>query len=218
MKHRFFALFLAFSLVGFGSTSNAFAAATPAVQFGKRTVTVSGVSPGTDVVVFGVIKIPLLSYSRLQRFQAVVSAAKDGSASAQTDFDIPVTSVWVVADLRTGQVTLATPRPRGVATVPIGHSVIRGNADHFSFDRSFLDLIYVHAGEGAWIWHAVDGGAGDEDGPNGMTTIDIAKAIHIAGQSSPKVFSPGGTLVAIDFEDLVVMTTDVQALLPSAQL
>lgn len=215
MKRQLSVLLFAFSIAGIARHASAASGVT--VQFGKRTVTASGLSPGSDVVVFGVIKIPLLSYSRLQRFQTIVTAGKDGAAAAETDFDIPITSVWVIADVRTGQVTIATPRPRGVATVPIGRSLIHGNAGHFSFDRSFLDLIYVHAGEGAWIWHAVDGGGGDEDGPNGITTIDIAKSTHLAGQTSPKVFSPGGTLVAVDFEDLVVMTTDVKALLPDAR-
>ena len=98
----------------------------------------------------------------------------------------------------------------------IGRSAIRGNSDQFSFDRSFLDLLYVHPGEGAWVWHAVDGAQGDEDGPNGVTTIDISKGAHLLGAAPPKVFSPGGTLVAVDFEDLAVLTTDVQALLPGS--
>lgn len=203
-------------LVGVSGTLGA-APPPVTIRFATRTVSMSGASPGAQLLFLGDAKIPLYNYSRLKQWQFVVTAAADGTASIQTDTDIPITAVWVVADLRTGQVTIATPRPRGVATVPIGRSVIRGNADHFSFDRSFLDLLYVHAGEGAWIWHAVDGGINDEDGPNGMTTIDIAKAVHIAGEASPKVFSPGGTLVAIDFEDLVVMTTDAQALLPGAQ-
>jgi len=207
------------SLLSFTSilTAATISAAPVAVQFGKRTVTASGLSPGAQVLVFGVVKIPLTYYSRLQRSESVVAATRDGIATVQTDFDIPVTSVWVVADLRTGQVTTATSRSRGVRTVAIGRSAIRGNSDQFSFDRSFLDLLYVHPGEGAWAWHAVDGGQGDEDGPNGVTTIDVSTGIHVLGAAPPKVFSPGGMLVAIDFEDLAVLTTDVQALLPGAQ-
>jgi hypothetical protein len=100
-----------------------------------------------------------------------------------------------------------------VQTVDIGQSALRSSADRFTFDRSFLDLLYVHAGEGAWLWHAADGNAGDEDGPNGLTTIDVAKAMRIAGTAPLKVFSPGGTLVAIDFIELKVLTTHVQTLL-----
>ena len=191
------------------------ATAAPAtVQFSKRSISVAGISPGSDRLIFGVVKILLTYYSRLQRFQSVITAGQDGTAKIQTDFDIPITSVWVVADLRTGNVVLSTPRTRGVSTASIGRSTIPGHAYHFSFGRSFMDLVYVHAGEGAWVWHAVDGGPGDEDGPNGITTIDISKGVHVTGAAQPKVFSPGGTLVAIDFEDLVVMTTDAQALLP----
>ena len=206
---------LLLSVIAYTATP-AIAAPEANVRFGTRTVTASAFSPGAQILFFGVAKIPLTYYSRLQRFQFVTSASSDGTATAQTDFDIPVTSVWVVADLRTGQVSIASPRPRGVATVPVGRSAIRGNSDQFSFDRSFLDLLYVHAGEGAWVWHAADGGDGDRDGPNGMTTVDASRATRVAGAAVPSVFSPGGTLVAIDSEDLVVLTSDVQALLPGA--
>ncbi len=188
-----------------------------AVRFENRTITVSGLSPGTEVVIFGVLKIPMTYHSRLQRSTTVVTAGNDGVATAKADIDIPITSVWAIADLRTGKVTTATPSPRGVRTVGIGRSTIHGNADQFSFDRSFLDLLYVHAGEGAWIWHAADGGKGDEDGANGLTTVSVKNAIHISGAAPPKVFSPGGTLIAIDFIDLVVLTSDPQALSPGGQ-
>ncbi len=183
------------------------------VHFDGRTVTASGFSPGTEVLFLGDAKIPLTYYSRLKQWQFVVTASRYGTASVQTEIDIPINAVWVIADLRTGEITLATPRPLGVQTVDIGRSALRTAADRFTFDRSFLDLLYVHAGEGAWLWHATDGGVGDQDGPNGLTTIDVAKAVRIAGLAPLKVFSPGGTLVAIDFIEMKVLTTHVQTLL-----
>jgi hypothetical protein len=198
--------------------SSIVAAPAISVHFDTRAVTASGFSPGSQVLFFGVAKIPMTYYSRLWRWQFVVTAeGRDGVAVVQTELDIPVSCVWVIADLRTGQVTLATPRDRGVGTVEVGRSGIHATASRFTFDRSFLDLLYVHAGEGAWIWHAIDGGNGDEDGPNGQTTVDIGKAIRVAGQGAPQGFSRGGTLIAVDSIDLSVLSSDVDTLLVGGQ-
>ena len=187
---------------------------TATVHFESRMVTAAGFTPGSQVIFFGVAKIPLYYSSRLWRGQFVATAdGPDGTATVQTDFDIPATSVWVIADLRTGKVTaIATPSAYGVRTVPIGRSRIHSVDGRFSFDRSFLDLLYVHAGEGAWVWHAIDGGIDDGDGPNGLTTIDVGRAVRVVGDAPPKIFSPGGTLVAIDSTDLSVLTADVDVL------
>ena len=204
---------LIFSLL----SGSGLSAAPPAVSvhFTPRTVVASGFSPGAQVLFFGVGKIPLTYYSRFRTWQFVATAeGGEGTATMQSEIDIPMTSVWAIADLRTGQVRLATPRTVRVRTVAIGRSAIRGASDTFSFDRSYLDLLYVRPGEGAWIWHASDGSPGDRDGANGLTTINIASGVRVTGASIPKVFAPGGTLVAIDSFDLTVLSVDARELLP----
>ena len=189
------------------------AAPTITIKFAPRAVTASGVSPGAQILFFAAVKIPMPYYWRLRRWQFVsTDDDHDGVVTIQTQTDIPKSSVWVVADLRNGQLVTTTPDSQGLRTVEIGRTAMRSTGDRFSFDRSYLDLVYVHAGEGAWIWHAVDGGAGDEDGPNGLATIDIGKASRAAGTGLPTVFSPSGTLVAIDFLNLQALTVDVQTL------
>ena len=189
-------------------------AATATVAFAGKKVTVSGLRPGAQVVFFGVAKIPRRYDFRITRWQQIATDDDhDGVITFEADVVIPVSSVWAVVDLQTGQATLAAPEDFGVRRIPLGRSAIPKTADQLTFDSSYLDLLYVHAGLGVWTWHGTDGGNNDEDGANGKTTIDIRKAVHIAGAAPLSVFSPGGTLIAIDYINLTVLEVDTATLL-----
>lgn len=200
------------------STTPTSVSPNPTVRFNDRTVTVSGVRPGADVLFFSVAKIPRRYDFRIVRWQKIVTDEDhDGTVSFQAETTIPITSVWAIADVLTGQVTLATPDPLGVNQIPIGRSALRKTGDGFIFDHSYLDLLYVHPGKGVWAWHIVDGGADDTDGANGSSSIDVRKGVSIVNTSLPTEFAPGGTLVAIDFLTLQVMTVDPANLIVRGQ-
>jgi len=200
--------------------SQAIAAGNQAISIalGARSVTATGLSPGTTAVLFAVGQqpIPDAYMNRVQRWAVVADADRSGKVVFELSDDVPTIAIWVVADTRNGEIGISTGDRFGIRPVPILRNTLRrstasGDIDRFSFDRSYLALLYVHPGKGAWTWSAMDGGAGDTDGSNGSSTIDFAKARPLIAKSNAPQIVPGGLLVAIDYMNMEVAVIRVDA-------
>ncbi len=196
------------------TAATVFAAAPgPVITFGERTVTATGVRPGAQILFFAVVRIPREYDFRITRWQALVTDDRhDGTVSYNTPEAIPRSSVWVIVDTSTGETVVANPQG-SVRAIPRGRSVAKPDGTLFTFDHVYLDLLYIHAGKGVWMWHLADGAAGDRDGPNGYATADITNGDQIAGSSQGAKIVPGGTVIAIDYMTLDVLTIDAASLL-----
>jgi len=191
----------------------------------KRSITVSGLSPGSTAVFFGVgqVSIPHAYMNRVQRWAVTVEdTGHKGTATLDLGEDIPAASVWAVVDLRNAHyATISGPGIRA-RELALDNPLRKGKSlsvDRFAFDHGYLDLLYVHPGLGCWTWSAIGGSTPDNGGPNNSTVVSLAdgKPVGQSG-SKPDAFVPGGILVAVDFVRIEIAVVHVdQQLIGSAR-
>jgi hypothetical protein len=177
-------------------------------------ITVTGVTPGAQVLFFGAGFEPQGFHAVLHRWSKVVSDTQHGSVSYV--FDAPVTwnSLWIVADLRTGSyAVISTPGFPTIKSELTRRSLKRdatGAVSQLHFSRPAADFLYIAPGGGAWSLLARDGDENDADGsPDGETTLDLLRADPVEGTDRIKQFTPGGTLFVIDPTRLDVLELKV---------
>jgi len=184
---------------------NAAAAPDLTVTIGQHSITASGLVPGGSAVFFGIAQVPIphAYMSRIQRWAVIVDiAGHDGTATFDLHENVPRTSVWAVVDLRNAHYgTVSGPGVR-LREIALDNPLRKGQAlavNTFSFDHSYLDLLYVHPGLGAWTWSALAGVNSDRDDKYGSTVVTLPEA-HPLGSFGlqPSSFVPGGIFVAVD--------------------
>jgi hypothetical protein len=189
------------------------AAAPPEVRFAVSEVSVTGATPGGRVVVWWLAQ-GVSGYTRWQSRQGevVVDADGDGAVTVAPPRGVPEQSLWVVVDLASGEVALASPLagplrevepPPGVA----GGLVGRGELEE---ERRRLEVLVVRPGvdeeAGAWSGGLDDGGPGDGDGTrDGRARARLAGLVPVAadGAAAPSAFRAGDVVVAGSAEELV---------------
>jgi hypothetical protein len=189
------------------------------VTFGPASVTASGVTPGADVVFFTVAIAPAGISGQLLRDVKVVSdTAKTGTVTLNVTDPMPPNGIWAVVDATNGAFAIA--RPTGWA-VQYGRRAPRqfryngSDAVAFSNGGMYLDLLYVHPGEGVWEWTESDGSATDRDGvTDGFVTVSVDDAKPVGSTAGkPKALRPGGVLIAIDRIRMQVLVERLDATL-----
>lgn len=189
----------------------------PIVSFGRQEVSASRITPNADAVLFGVARVAIRggAMTKIVRWHRIVATDRAGLATFDLGMDVPLFSVWAVVDARSGQFTIAALPGYAVREIPVSSiSLLRGaSVDRFLFDRSYLDLLYVHPGKGAWYWSEMSGTSTDKSAVRGKTAVSAEQAISMAGGGDkPKDFSPGGVLIAVDFMHLEVTSARVENL------
>ena len=174
---------------------------------GAHTVSASGLSPGGTAVFFAVLRepIPGAYMDRVSRLaKVVVDDDRDGIVTFDLGRPIPSVSIWAAVEPQNGHYGIATGPRLDITMVPIAPDALRkgagGAIDRIAFGHASLDLLYVHPGQGAWTWSAMDGDpATDADGANGTTVVSLSKARPVGGGAVGITdLALGGTLVAID--------------------
>jgi hypothetical protein len=201
-KLLLFSVTCAIAASTYGQTA-ASAARTLSVRFGGHEVTVSGLTPGGGAILFGVGLQPTGQYTLTYRWSgSAEDTDNDGAVVMDTGREIPGPTIWCAADARTADFVVVTPggRPFTATTLRPDAFRRRGNdVTQFAFDHPSLDLLYLEPGRGAWSCTESDGSVTDDDGPNGVTTLSIARCQPIGGGAGKaQAFHPGGVLVAID--------------------
>lgn len=167
-----------FTLVAFSSTR---LTAQPGMTMSLdgESLSVTGVTPGASVALFGLAHKTEDFHTRLERVLEVVDDAdSDGAVQIiQSSLTIP-TSVWVAVDLSAGAFVsmagvpefdpapIATPQAQlnSTGTQAIGLRLL---------DRSAVEALWIRPGVGYWEVSAADGGAGEAIGdPDGV--LDLA--------------------------------------------
>jgi hypothetical protein len=184
---------------------------TLSITLTKRTITASGLAPGSAAVFFGVAQVPIphAYMTQVLRWAVTVEdSGRNGSVTLDLQQDVPRVSVWAVVDLRTGHYRTFSGPGVGLREASLANPLRRNTSqvvDRFAFDHRFLDLLYVHPGLGAWTWSAVGGTSTSEAGPNGSTVVSLSAAKPLVqGAQAPPSFLAGGILVAIDFTRLEI--------------
>jgi hypothetical protein len=203
----------------FGAT----AAATPqpVITAGARTITISGVTPGGTVVLFGASHetregnppIP----RNVRRAELLVDTDGDGSVVYDVGGAVPAIAVWIAVDLTTGAHGGGplTDFP-GAPAAPISTAAfLRSNPgalNKLSLPFAELALLVVRPKVGAWQAYAAKHSARDENrGTTKQLQLDLASAIQPLGDNKVTlgVPQPGDVVVAIDPRGLSYAVVEV---------
>jgi hypothetical protein len=192
----------------------------PSVVVEPSRITVSGVTPGGEVLFFGAGFEPKRYYVIPHRWSKVLSdTGLKGTVTFNLETPVTWNALWIVADLTTGRYAVAsTPgfsAERSHLTQKSFNRDTLGTVSRFTYQRPVADFLYIAPG-GAWSLVTRDGDASDGDGKeDGKTTIDLSRLQPIGVQRSlPTAFAPGGTLFIIDSSrlDLLEMKIDASVL------
>jgi hypothetical protein len=215
------AFLLAALLLVVGNTAMAADDAKLSVTLNQRSITASGLAPGSTAVFFGVaqVAIPHAYMRSIRRWAVTVDdTAHTGTVTFDMQQDVPDGSVWAVVDLRNAHYGMVSGSVVGLRQAVLSHPFRKGQSqavDRFVYDHGYLDLLYVHPGAGAWTWSVIGGSTPENGGPNNSTIVSLAdgKPVGQSGKQPPS-FLPGGLLIAIDFTQLqfAVVPVDQQLL------
>jgi hypothetical protein len=179
------------------------------IEFEKQRVVVKGVVHGKSAALYGVAHAQGIVYPQLLRWtRELVDDDSDGVVSLDLGRDVPVQSVWIVADLQTLQYTTASPQEVYHRKVPgRGLGVVdspKGPRSLLKLDGAVYDLFIVRKSTGAWVSRAGDGAGGDEDGlSDGIVSIDPSKLKSVgATRVDLTSLERSDLIVAIDPESL----------------
>ncbi|MGV8040650.1 MAG: hypothetical protein AB2L07_11400 [Thermoanaerobaculaceae bacterium] len=189
----------------------------PGIAFEEGAVRVSGLSPGTSVVVFAASLERPDVYVRVVRRQHLLSDDdRDGEVRLDLLGEVPPHSVWAAVDVSTGSAATAVPQdaplrrretPKGAVQHAHG-----GVTDSLSLPEPLLELLLVRPGVGAWRGGFAEGtptdGDGTGDGWLRMQVSQLAPWGHSA--SAPIQLVTGDVLVAVNPETLAVYTLTVK--------
>lgn len=178
---------------------------TVAVAFETSRVTVSGVSPGGNVLLYGLGRDFVRVSPELLRWAKVEAASTtDGTATFDIGRAVPARSVWIVVDVSTGAYAVATPQAsfRRERAADQASFVINaaGNPQFFKMRGTGLDLLVVMPGVGGWLATVGASPGTDASGKAGwFSQVDFAKMVPIgSAPPAPEMLTGKELVVAID--------------------
>ncbi len=187
-----------------------------AVTFEEAAVVVSDATPGGDVVVFGMARVPWGAYTQVVRRADVLAADALGEALYEMPDGkaVPFKSLWAAVDLQTGHYAVAAPGDFPLQEIEFpgqGFEVgAPGLVNRLRHRFTWVDELLVRPGVGAWVLHGADGAPEDEDGEaNGalVTGLESLEPLEPAGPDPPAGFAAGDVLVIVNPRDLRVYAT-----------
>jgi len=189
------------------------ASAAPEIDlsFEDLAVVASDLTPGGDAVFFSVARIPRGYLNQVVRFRSIELVDPFGEARFSPETDdgtVPLKSVWAVVDLASGAYGVGAPprfKLREVAFPGRGFEVgAPGLVNRLRHRFSFVDMLLVRPGVGAWWLRAHDVGPHDRDGADddvSTTALEDMEPLGSAlGQAPPPPdrFGQDDVLVVID--------------------
>jgi len=192
----FFLIVLAIAASGQTQTLN--------VTVSETTVTVTGVTPGEDVVLFSCSKRMFNGAIHVEPKGRIISDTdKDGVATLSES--VPLRSVWIAIDQKSGAVGVGTPPELTPYVRPIADSLFRKDAEdqiaEFEKEIPRLILLLVRPGQGAWMIRGRDGDPSDRDNDvNGRLRLafEDAKPVVDGKDKAPKHLKAGDVVACID--------------------
>jgi hypothetical protein len=199
-------------LVAFIATSALAQETGLAIAFDSPRVTITGVTPGADVVIFAVVREPHDHYVSLLRREAVLTDTdRDGRVEYTSPAPVPWTSVWCAVDMDSGRYAIQSPFPFALNVLQLPQSALRRNGagatDSLVFSMAQADFLLVRTRDGAWTGLVMDGGRGDTDAKNDGSWRALFENSHGIGpvkKDKPKHLLPHDLLILIDSNALDV--------------
>jgi hypothetical protein len=168
-------------------------------------VSVEGLTPGGNVVVFGVARVAKKYYSEVvPRVGVVPDSDGDGIVTLDYPEGVPPRAIWTFVDLVTGRrAVLPSAGYENVAMpfLPDGFKKANnGQLKKLELEMADIHLLLVRPGEGAWsIAFSANSGLDENQGTGEKARLDISRLLPVAGTpAAPEHFRKGDVVVAID--------------------
>ena len=185
--------------------------AQPAITFEPQAAVASGLTPGGQVVWFGVARESAEGVATIVRRDRIDTADAQGGARFDLDRDVPYKAIWVAIDLTTGTSAVATPANFPLVEVELPLSdLLPGGADSTVADaiqsgRDLVEVLLLRPGVGAWGLLAGRGGTNDENGGDGPMRVSLTRLQPVGtSPASPSRLAGNDLVVLIDANRLVI--------------
>lgn len=181
---------------------------TVSLSFESAAVVAHGATPAADVVFFSIAREPQGYFQRVARRQEILVADVDGDARFELDEETPLKSVWVAADLTTGAYAIGAPPGFPLQEIEFpgqGFEVgAPGQVQRLRQRFSWVDMLVVRPGTGAWSLRAWDTGPTDRDGADDdLTTTSVEDLVPLGvSPGPPQRYQRDDVVVVINPRDL----------------
>jgi len=167
------------------------------VQYGAKSLTVSGASPRGDVAVLGVIQSNYRGLESIQKPASIERADAAGTVTIQVARP-SFRSVWLVVDLRTGEFVVSSPPGYPLRQMAVPPEAIDRSGRSLLHARPTVDVYVVRRGLGAWHSRAADVGVQSDPGDGRVgVSVDHLKPVG-ATPAAPPVLTPGDIVMVFD--------------------
>lgn len=191
-------------------------AKTPlAVAVRPDAVTISGVTPGGDVVLFWYTKYSIHGVTHSDALAELLHD-NDNDGVVTLSAKVSLRSVWVAVDLADGTLAYGALPQFPLSASRLDQTLLRKDAEGeiatMVRDNPRLAVLLVRPGSGAWMLRALDGNLNDRDGAaNGKVEIAFEDTLSIvdAKKKGPKHLKAGDVVAAIDPGHLMLVTGQV---------
>ena len=180
-------------------------AAAPTITISDDAVRAQGITAGGQAVCWSVAqKGRGVDFTILREVRSVTDDDRDGIVTFDRGLATAFHSIFVIADVASGEVAIATPSgfeqklELPTAVLKPGNSG-NGLAD-LSLRSESIDVLLVRAKTGAWRGFASEGTKRDKDGErNGRIALGIEQFAAVGrNAAAPQAFIPGDVLVLIE--------------------
>lgn len=201
MKKLILALAISTLVIAAGSALGA-APNGPSISFAGSSVSVAGVPPGHDVLVFSVARESRRYWVDVVIRQRILSGSPQESRSWDLAQPIPPKSIWCAIDLSTADYAIGAPP--GFDPLPLpAPAFLRessGTLESVEHDRLDTMIILVRPGSGAWLVRSAHGGATDNGHGKDRTALRFERMQPLTGGGPPppKAIRPNDTIIVID--------------------
>ena len=187
------------------TTTTSLSAAAPTLTISNDAVRAQGITAGGQAVCWSVAqKGRGVDFTILRQVRSATDDDRDGIVTFDRGLATPFHSIFVIADVASGEVAIATPSgfeqklELPTAVLKPGNSG-NGLAD-LSLRSESIDVLLVRARAGAWRGFASEGTKRDKDGErNGRVALGIEQFAAVGGKAAaPQAFIPGDVLVLIE--------------------
>ena len=186
-----------------------------ALSFTDTGVRVGNVSPGGEVVLFSAAKRGGVVATKEETVPRLLSDS-DGDGVVTWEGMVPITSVWIAVDWRTGAVVTGAPGEFPIYVREIAPELYRKDAEDqiaaLENRITRMMLLLVRPGQGAWVLRGREGADGDHDAQaNGRLQLAFEDATPIAEgkEKAPKHLKAGDVVAAVDLGHLDIFLGQV---------
>lgn len=173
------------------------------VELQPNAVVANGVTPGADVVFFGVALEPDGYGSQIEQWAQIVKSTGT-TARLELAAPVPYKSMWAVVDLDTGDFALSSPAGYTAKPAIIPKKLLKkgsGDAsDLLTEGREFVQLLLVTPKKGAWQFTAMDGDGDDDGRDDGQIAASLEHFRPVdASKAPPKKLSKNDVVIMFDY-------------------